>query len=401
MHHATLAAVVRRFPLLGRPRPACPALPLRIQEITDAVDTARQKAEHGMPDAAHALNKAALIASDCAMPHLARQLCWQHIDTYRRAERPLTVLEARYMLEPVLNLARLQIRADHGTAALQLLEAMHQAVTQRCDLTVDDQTLPTAHLLGEPHDRRQLREWVWLQLIGEGVRALALANRWTDAAEHARRHNGIGVHLMEGRQAAIIAHCLQGDLAQGRALLARSTPTQPWEQEIAACLHMMCTEPTDTLMPHHLATAITRFTERTPMAGYASYRARLGLTIATFAAAVRPDLATELVSRVADEATKSEDGYAARDVLGFREPIDGITERQHRRLTRLAKQSGLGLALPEPTVHRLTTTANNAATLLDSTLRSATAPGQDGAYRERPGLDRAAAPGGLGGGSGR
>lgn len=107
------------------------------------------------------------------------------------------------MLEPVLNLARLQIRADHGTAALQLLEAMHQAITQRCDLTVDDQILPTANLVGEPHDRRQLREWVWLQLIGEGVRALALANRWKDAAEHARRHNGIGVHLIEGRQATI------------------------------------------------------------------------------------------------------------------------------------------------------------------------------------------------------
>src|SRR5204863_8370932 len=46
MPDATLAAV-RRFPLLGRPRPICPALPLRIQEITDAVDTAAQKAEHG------------------------------------------------------------------------------------------------------------------------------------------------------------------------------------------------------------------------------------------------------------------------------------------------------------------------------------------------------------------
>jgi hypothetical protein len=52
------------------------ALPLHIQEITDAVDTARQKAEHGMTDAAHALNKAALIASDSGMTDLARHLCW-------------------------------------------------------------------------------------------------------------------------------------------------------------------------------------------------------------------------------------------------------------------------------------------------------------------------------------
>lgn len=125
------------------------------------------------------------------MPYLARHLCWQHIDAYRRLDRPLTVIEARYMLEPVLNLARLQIRADNGTAAaLQILEAMHQAVTRRQDLTVGDHTLRTAHLVGTQHDRRQLREWVWLQLIGEGVRALALADRWKDAAEHARTHNG-------------------------------------------------------------------------------------------------------------------------------------------------------------------------------------------------------------------
>jgi len=162
-----------RFPLLGRPRPACPALPLRIQEITDAVDTAKQKAEYGLADAAHALNKAALVASDGGMPDLARHLCWRHIGAYRSVQRPLTVLEARYMLEPVVNLARLQIRADQGALALQLLEAMYQAVTRRSNLTVGDRT------------RRPRR---------------------------------------------------------ARALLAQSTRTQPWEQEIAACLHVMCTE---------------------------------------------------------------------------------------------------------------------------------------------------------------
>ena len=188
-----LAPAVRRFPLLGRPRPDCPALPLRIQEIADAVDTARQKADNAMTHAAHALNKAALIASDSGMTDLARQLCWQHIGTYRRVGRSLTILEARYLLEPVLNLARLQIRTDQGTAALRLLESMFQAVTRHRNLVVADQTLPLAHLVGDQQDRRQLRQWVWLQLVGEGVRALTLACRWKDAAEHARRLNGIGI----------------------------------------------------------------------------------------------------------------------------------------------------------------------------------------------------------------
>src|SRR5690348_8131751 len=99
MPPSPLTAAIRRFPLLGRPRPDCPALPLRIQEIADAVDNARHKADHGMADAAHALNKAALIASDAGMTDLARRLCWRHIDAYRRTGRPLSILEARYLLE--------------------------------------------------------------------------------------------------------------------------------------------------------------------------------------------------------------------------------------------------------------------------------------------------------------
>ncbi|MEV4628257.1 hypothetical protein AB0J90_18480 [Micromonospora sp. NPDC049523] len=371
MPHDALAAAVRRFPLLGRPRPTCPALPTRVREVTDAVQVAAHKAEHGMADAAHALNKAALIASDCGLPHLARRLCWQHIDAYRRADRPLTILETRYLLEPVLNLTRLHIRANQTLHALQLLKAMHQAITNRCDLTVDDHSLPLANLTGEQQERRQLREWVWLQLIGEGVRAFALADRWTEAADHARAYHGIGVHLMEGRQAAIIAYCTQGELTRGRALLAQSAPTQPWEQEIGTCLLVMCTQPDDPVMAHHLTKAAARFTARTPAAGYASYRARLGLTIATLASGTRPDLATELIRQTADEAIASADGYTARDVLVFREPVDGISQRQYERLTQLVAESGLGAGtLPELTLRRLTAAADDAVGVLDSALRT-------------------------------
>jgi hypothetical protein len=111
------------------------------------------------------------------------------------------------------------------------------------------------------------------------------------------------------------------------------------------------------------------------MADYASYRARLGLTIATLASATRLDLAANLLGQIADEAIDSTDGYAARDVLGFREPMAGITDRQHRDLTHLAAEAGLGVGmLPEPTLQRLTTVANDAATVLDSALHSSTHP---------------------------
>jgi hypothetical protein len=372
MPASPLTAAVRRFPLLGRPRPDCPALPLRIQEIADAVDTARHKADHGTADAAHALNKAALITSDAGMPDLAGHLCWQHIDTYRRAGRPLTILEARYLLEPVLNLARLQIRTDQGTAALRLLESMYDAVTRRCDLVVAAQTLPLANLLGEPADQRQLRQWVWLQLVGEGVRALALAGRWNDAAEHARHHHGIGDHLMEGRQAKIIGLCLRGERAQALKLLTESVITQPWEQNIAGCLHLMCLQnddepPIDTAV---LVAAAVRLYERcTGTANYASYQARLGLTIATLAQTISPSTATTLLGHVAQNAISSADGYAARDVLGFREPIEGITDDQRSRLNHLATESGLGVGtLPQPLLRRLTALADEAAAVLDAAL---------------------------------
>jgi hypothetical protein len=46
---------------------------------------------------------------------------------------------------------------------------------------------------------------------------------------------------------------------------------------------MICAEQDERLLPHHLTAAVERFTAHAPIAGYASYRARLGLTIATLA----------------------------------------------------------------------------------------------------------------------
>ncbi|MEN3608580.1 hypothetical protein AAH979_03455 [Plantactinospora sp. ZYX-F-223] len=369
MYHATIAAAVRRFPLLGRPRPDCPALPLRIQEITDAANAAAQKGEHGVADAAHVLNKAALIASDAGMPEFARQLCWQHINAYRRLTRPLTTLEAHYMLEPVLNLARLQIRADQGTSALRLIEAMYEAVTRHTDLTIGEHTLPTANLTGDRDDRRKLREWVWLQLVGEGIRILALGNRWGDAADHARIHNGIGDHLLEGRQAVIVASCVQGDPDQGRRVLAASALTEPWEQQVAACLDLICAGPGSPRAVRHLATAVERLALPMTATNYASYRTRLGLTVAILAGAVEPEVATQVLHETAQQAIETADGYAARDVLGFREPSAGITRDQYVDLRRIAAEAGLGVGeLPAAVVCEMTTTAAVAVEALDTAL---------------------------------
>ncbi|MBM2623422.1 hypothetical protein JIG36_48800 [Actinoplanes sp. LDG1-06] len=367
-----LAEAVRRFPLLGRPRPACPPLPVRIREVIQNVEAAQDDEDTSQVNAAHALNKAALIASDSGMTGYARDLCLQHIDAYCDLTRPLRISEARFLLEPVLNLARLHLRAHRTSEAIQLLDQMYTAVTHHHDLTVDSRTLPLGRLVGEHHERRQLLEWVWLQLVSEGVRAYALASRWDEAARHADRHKGIGVHLMEGRQAAIIASCMANSFAAANALLAKTTPTQPWEREISACLQLMTTEPDDPRLLRHIKSATIHYTERPATPGYHSYRVRLGLTIATLAHPTQPELANELINRVVEDALDSADGYAARDAHSLRTFNEGISSDQHSRLRRLMTDSGLGVrSLPDTTHHELKKAATEAAATLRIALVSA------------------------------
>lgn len=58
-------------------------------------------------------------------------------------------------------------------------------------------------------------------------------------------------------------------------------------------------------------------------------------------------------SATAEEAITSADGYAARDVLSFREAINDITPAQHTRLTAIQTRPALGLGF------YLTRPANN------------------------------------------
>jgi hypothetical protein len=348
MNPAALHAAVRRFPLLGRPRPACPALPDRVAEIAA---TAHQHATDGMAEAAHALNKAALIASDCGLPHLARTWSWRHINLYRKLDR-LTVPQASYLLEPVLNLARLQIRAQDGQPARQLLHAMYQAVTTTTDLIVDSHTLPLANLTGTRDDLRQLHQWTWLQYLSEGIRTLALTGRWDDAVAHATALNGIGLHLMDGRQAAIIAHCLHHQPDAARALLHDSSTTEPWEQQVAACLAVICAEPQH--LDATITTMIDQFLAHEPIPGYAVFRARLGLTVAHLASEHDHNRAQHLLRRTATEAINADDGYAARDILGHRTTLQ-LHDRQREDLAGIVAGAGLGArALPVPERESLT-----------------------------------------------
>lgn len=361
MDPTTISGVARRFPLLGRPRPACPALADRVTEVVEAA-AAASRSPDGMSEAAHALNKAALIASDCGLPELARQWCWRHINVYRQLDS-LTVTQAAYLLEPVLNLARLQIRARDGEPALQLLRAMHQAVTTGSPLVVDDRSMPPlTNLTGTREDLQQLHQWTWLQYLSEGIRILALAGRWDDAVTHATTLKGIGLHLMDGRQATVIARCLHGDFDTARVVLNDSTITEPWEQQVAACLTVLCAEP--SLAAVAVDEMVDRFLGQEPIPGYAVFRARLGLTVASLTNLHDGPRAQHVLRQTATEAVAAGDGYAAREVLNHcsRFQTHGLPRGE---LTRIVASAALGTrTLPAAALRALTRAVNGAEQVL-------------------------------------
>ncbi|MGR6913614.1 hypothetical protein ACU635_05115 [[Actinomadura] parvosata] len=371
MDPTTLRAAVRLFPLVGRARPACPSLPERVKEIAEIAGTAVRQDADGLHEGAHALNKAALLASDCGLPGLARDLCWQHIDIYRAAGPRLTVRQARYMLEPALNLARLQIRADAGEHALRLLDVMYQAVMNSTDLEIEGRALPLTNLAGTREEHHKLREWVWLQYLADGIRALTLAGRWDEAVTHAKAHRGIGHHLMEGRQAAIIAHCLRGAPQAARTVLEESTATESWERQVAVCLRVMCADSSRAATSQDTAAMVEHFLKHKPIPGYVVFRARLGLTVAILASSADAHAAKRVHAQMATEVIEAGDGYAARDVLTHHSPhLADVLDAQRQALTGLVASSGLGAGeLPALLLDTLTCSAKTACEVLSAALR--------------------------------
>jgi hypothetical protein len=129
----------QRFPLVARFRPACLPLPERVRALADLADTAVNKADQGLASAVY--NQAALIASDLDLPDLARQMCHQHAAAYLHA-CPLPGMSAIRGLEPVVNLARLQIRAGRADEGRQRLLDLYGAVEAGADARFEGIAVP-------------------------------------------------------------------------------------------------------------------------------------------------------------------------------------------------------------------------------------------------------------------
>jgi len=306
-----IGQIARRFPLVARPRPTCPPLTERVDEVDELARSAEQDGKLNL--AAVAQNKAALIASDCGMPDLARSLCWRHTEIYLRAQ-PLSAQEARYALEPVVNIARLLIRDGDGHGAYRLLAELTQAAKAGGEVHLDGRSIRLTDLMASPEDRRQLYRWLWTILLGDGTRALVTVGEWEQARNNARQHRGVGNRLLDGRQIETLARCLGGNPEDARAFLDASDPTEPWERSVAPCLAALCQHRAGGDVYTTTATMVEGYLDLDTAAELVVFRTRLGLS-ALDLAEPQPAHATAITGRLLWESVRCDNGYVAREVL--------------------------------------------------------------------------------------
>lgn len=329
-------------PLVARPRPACAPLEARVSTLCDLARTADR--DNDTSTASTVFNQAALLASDLDLPTLAREWCHRHATLYLRG-CPLPGTAARHALEPLVNLARLQIRAGSGNSAFHLLNGLYEALKVRTDTVIDGLPMPFSTLARTADDHQDVLQWLWRVLLADGTRALTSAGRWCDALVHLRSRNGVGDRILDGRQVAVIANAIAGDTAAACALLATTAAGEPWENAVTACLAALC-RPGDNRAASEMLDRYRRLDHAA--SGLVVFRTRLGLSVVEAIGGARSAEGRAVATTVIIRAVASDDGYAARDVLTHPACSGMLQNDQTLALSTTVRASGLGLQrLPE------------------------------------------------------
>ncbi|MFG2370153.1 hypothetical protein ACGFY9_01570 [Streptomyces sp. NPDC048504] len=371
----THGPIAQRFPLVARFRPACLPLPLRVRALVDLADTAVKKTDQGLASAVY--NQAALIASDLGLPDLAREMCHQHAAAYLDA-CPLPGMSAIRGLEPVVNLARLQIRAGRGDDGRQRLLDLYAAVKAGAAARFEDVAVP-ADLTATDEDRQEIRAWLWRVLLADGTRTLTTEGRWAEALTHIEAHRGVGKRMLDGRQVAVLTALVEGDTARAAALLAATLPGDPWEQAVTTSLSVLCRRDAGQPFDGHLASLVTTYSERKSELGVTVFDTRLGLTVLDAIGSAEAPAAHRIVDYLHRRATDGEDGYAARENLAHPLFIAIATERQVQDCRALVKACALGAGtIPEELQRELTSALRASDSVIRASLRRPFETGQQG-----------------------
>ncbi|MET9611771.1 hypothetical protein [Kitasatospora indigofera] len=330
-------ATARRFPLVARVRPPCLPLHTRIDKLTELADTAQTQAYQGL--ASSVFNQAALLASDLDLPDLARQWCHQHAAAYLQ-HTPLAGMDAIRALEPIVNLARLHIRASRTNQGHQLLLTLYDTVTTATAATFDGILVP-ADLTATDADRDEVRQWLWRVVIADGTRALTTAGRWPAALAHLEKHRGVGAHMLDGRQVAVIARATTGDHHGAQQLLTDTTPGEPGENAVTACLTALCRPAGHPPTNSKIDTLLDHLTRLDYQADLAVFHTRLLLSAVDADHGTHPGIRTE-ASALADQIAQTGNGYAAHEILTHPGCANLLTDRQTQLLEDTVDLCALG-----------------------------------------------------------
>jgi len=375
-------AVARRFPLVARPRPACLPLPQRVHALTELADTAAKLNDASVASTVY--NQAALIASDVGVPDVARAMCHQHAAAYLHAT-PLTARTAVRALEPVVNLARLQLRAGRSDNGRQCLLALFDAVTTGSPVQVEDIALP-ADLVANPADRQELRALLWSVILADGTRALTTAGRWAEALAHVETHRGVGHRMLDGRQVAVCAALATGNSLAADNLTATTTPGEAWERAVTDCLVVLCHRASGRPRRRSLRDLANTCLERPHRDDLALFDTRLGLAVLDVVDSAEDPAARLVVAELHRRTMRTANGHAAREIL--RHPLFAAlaTNRQTQQCRALVQACALETGtLPEELGGRLSAALRTSNRVIRQSvdhskqaceILSSTAPGQ-------------------------
>ncbi|HXP21107.1 MAG TPA: hypothetical protein VN840_15805 [Streptosporangiaceae bacterium] len=336
--------IALRFPLVARVRPVCLPLPARVARLAELADAAQRDAYQGL--ASSVFNQAALLASDLGLPDVARQWCHRHAAAYLRA-CPLGGMEAIRALEPLINLARLHIRAGHGDQAHRMLRSLYDAIAEGTAVMFDGITMP-ADLTVTEADRQEVHQWLWRVIIADGTRALTTAGRWQEALGHLQHHHGVGRRMLDGRQVAILACATTGDYDGARHLLTDTAPGEPWENEVTACLTALCVPPRRRPASHDIDTMLDHCRRLGFQPGLAVFHTRLVLSAVDAGRLSRNPRVGTQARELTDQIVQIGDGYAARDILAHQGCVSLLTGQQMRRLAQTRDACALGRRTTPP-----------------------------------------------------
>jgi thiopeptide-type bacteriocin biosynthesis protein len=366
-----LEHAVARFPLVPRPKLSCPDLQTRIRQVRDYAAACCEPAdpEKRVDQACTALNQAALIAADCGMPGLATDLCHRQFTVFQ-STWPVSGRTTIACLQPLVNLARLDIRAGQPEGACRLLRQVDQAISNGGGSVSVHGKLISLNGFADATGRTIASTWFRDVLLYDGTRALVATGNWDQAAEHAARLDDAPERLGEGRQARVIAAARNGDAELALSLLDETTHTEPWERVVMACLRLYTYLITRRPIP--VDTGITMTAKQQvfdcSIPGVAVFRIRLALTAAELARATGVD-DQHLITHAATEACSSGDAQAAREVLMNPAARDRLTPGVKEELASLIDWAYLGQGrIPHQLIGDLTASVDIAETVLAKTL---------------------------------